>query len=115
MKKFKTQLIALSLLYRRPDVAWYKKILPVLVLAYALSPIDLIPDFIPILGYLDDLILLPLGIYLIIKSIPRSLWQECMLRAEESELRPSKFGWLGFMLVILFYVFLIYLIYTLVI
>lgn len=111
MKQLTTQLIALTLLYRRPDVVWYKKILPVLVLAYALSPIDLIPDFIPVLGYLDDLVLLPLGIYLIIKSIPRDLWQECMLRAEKSELRPSKFGWLGVGLVILFYGFLIYLIY----
>jgi uncharacterized membrane protein YkvA (DUF1232 family) len=114
MKKLKTQLIALSLLYRRPDVAWYKKILPVLVLAYALSPIDLIPDFIPVLGYLDDLVLLPMGIYLIIKSISSDLWQECMLMAQESELKPSKFGWLGVGLVILFYGFFIYLIYTLV-
>ena len=114
MKKLKTQLIALSLLYRRPDVAWHKKILPVLVLAYALSPIDLIPDFIPILGYLDDLILLPLGIYLIIKSIPRNLWQECMLQAEKSELKPSKFGYLGVGMVILFYGLLIYLVVTLI-
>lgn len=114
MKKLKTQLIALTLLYRRSDVAWYKKILPVLVLAYALSPIDLIPDFIPVLGYLDDLILLPLGIYLIIKSTPRELWQECMLSAEKSELKPSKFGWIGAIMVILFYGVITYTIYILV-
>jgi len=89
-------------------------LVPVRVLAYALSPIDLIPDFIPILGYLDDLILLPLGIYLIIKSIPRDLWQECMLLAEENELKPSKFGWLGAIIVILLYLMLIYVVYILV-
>ncbi|WP_126452495.1 YkvA family protein [Sulfuriflexus mobilis] len=53
------------------------KVLIGLVVAYALSPIDLIPDFIPVIGYLDDLILLPLGILLAIRFIPREVWREC--------------------------------------
>jgi hypothetical protein len=53
-----------------------------LVAAYALSPIDLIPDFIPVLGYLDDMILLPLGIALAIKLVPEPIWDECRQQAE---------------------------------
>ena len=53
------------------------KLVVVLVIAYALSPIDLIPDFIPVLGYLDDMLLLPLGIALAIKLMPRDVWEDC--------------------------------------
>lgn len=58
-----------------PRVPWYAKLLAALVLGYALSPIDLIPDFIPVLGYLDDVILIPLGIILVIKLIPREVYE----------------------------------------
>jgi uncharacterized membrane protein YkvA (DUF1232 family) len=72
---------ALYLASRDPRVPRLAKILLVVIVAYALSPIDLIPDFVPLLGYLDDMLLLPLGIALAIKLIPRALWEECQARA----------------------------------
>ena len=76
---------ALYLAARHPGTPWYARALAALVAAYALSPIDLIPDPIPILGYLDDLILLPAGIWLTLRLIPPAVWAECLARAEESE------------------------------
>jgi len=67
---------------KRDDVPWYAKAVILLVVAYALSPIDLIPDFIPILGYLDDLVLLPLGIMLAIRLIPKDIISECREQSE---------------------------------
>lgn len=67
---------ALFLARRDPRVPWYAKVLAVVVVGYALSPIDLIPDFIPVLGYLDDLILVPLGIVLVIRLIPPEIMAE---------------------------------------
>lgn len=58
------------------------RILAFVVLAYALSPLDFIPDFIPILGHLDDLVLVPLGIALVVKLVPASLWQTCLAEAQ---------------------------------
>ncbi len=72
---------ALFLAARDPRVPVLAKIFIGLVVAYALSPIDLIPDFIPIIGYLDDLILLPLGIWLCIRLIPQEVWLECQALA----------------------------------
>ena len=69
-KKLKTETRALYLAGRDPRTPWYARLLAAVVVAYALSPIDLIPDFIPVLGYLDDLVLVPLGIALAIKMIP---------------------------------------------
>lgn len=67
---------ALYLAGRDPRVPWYAKTLAVVVAGYALSPIDLIPDFIPVLGYLDDIVILPLGILLVIKMIPPGIMAE---------------------------------------
>ncbi len=80
----KRQLWALQLAARDARTPWAAKALAVCVVAYAMSPIDLIPDFIPILGYLDDLLLVPLGIHLAIKMIPREVWQDCRDRAAKS-------------------------------
>lgn len=79
---------ALYLASRDPRVPWYAKALAVLVAGYALSPIDLIPDFIPILGYLDDVILLPLGILLVIWLIPVSIMAEHRELAAAGQGRP---------------------------
>lgn len=68
---------ALWLAARDPRVPWIAKLVLAVVVGYALSPIDLIPDFIPVLGYLDDLLLLPLGIALAIRLIPPTVWQQC--------------------------------------
>jgi uncharacterized membrane protein YkvA (DUF1232 family) len=74
---------------RDPRVPWYAKALAIAVAGYALSPIDLIPDFIPIIGYLDELIILPLGIWLVVSLIPREIMVECRARADEAGQRPT--------------------------
>ena len=74
---------ALYLASRHPKVSALAKIMIVMVLAYALSPIDLIPDFIPVIGYLDDILLLPIGIWLAIRLIPQNIWLECQKAAQE--------------------------------
>lgn len=82
-KKLKKELRVIYLAYKRPDVPLYAKITAVLVVGYALSPVDLIPDFVPVLGYLDDIILVPLGIALVIKLIPEHIIEECRAQADE--------------------------------
>lgn len=83
-KKLKTETLALYLAYKRPDVPWYAKLFIIVVVGYALSPVDLIPDFIPVLGYLDDLVLIPLGIKLAINMIPGEVMTECRQEAKEA-------------------------------
>lgn len=78
----KRDVTAVALAARDPRVPWYVKALAVLVVAYALSPIDLIPDFIPVLGYLDDVVLVPLGIILVIRLMPDGLMTEYRAQAE---------------------------------
>src|SRR6202163_3665207 len=104
---------ALHFAARDPRVPWYAKAAAVAVAAYALSPIDLIPDFIPVVGYLDDLIIVPLGIALVVSLIPDEVMAECRARADEVGQRPVSpagmiativvwivaaviFGWIGY-------------------
>jgi len=82
-RDLKTETIALYLAARHPGTPWYAKLLVAAIAAYALSPIDLIPDFIPVLGYLDDLILIPLGIALAVRMIPHPVLEECRARARD--------------------------------
>ncbi|MDD3428509.1 MAG: YkvA family protein [Oscillospiraceae bacterium] len=77
------QLAALSLAYKHPQVSWPAKLLCVLTVGYALSPIDFIPDFIPFLGYLDDLIILPFLIWLCLKMIPSPVMLQCRESAKD--------------------------------
>ena len=79
--RLRRELFALYLAARDPRTPWYAKAVVACVVAYALSPIDLIPDFIPVLGYVDDLLLLPLGIYLALKIIPQQVLAESRQRA----------------------------------
>jgi uncharacterized membrane protein YkvA (DUF1232 family) len=73
--------LALYHAYRDPRVSWGARAVAALVVAYALSPIDLIPDFIPVLGYLDDLILVPLGVWLVLRMIPPEVMADARARA----------------------------------
>ena len=99
-------LTALWWLVRDARTPWLPKLVALLVLAYALSPIDLIPDFIPVLGLLDDLILVPLGVMLAIKLMPPALWQEMLEKARVFEGRlPKMFA--GLLLVLLIWALLI--------
>lgn len=81
-KKLKTDIPAVFLALKERRTPWYAKVLAAVVVIYALSPIDLIPDFIPFLGYLDDIILLPALIALCIKCIPAGVFADCRARAE---------------------------------
>jgi uncharacterized membrane protein YkvA (DUF1232 family) len=88
-----THLLALWKLFRHPDTPRTAKLVAVLVLAYAVSPIDLIPDFIPVLGWIDDLVLLPLGIALAVKLTPRHLWLQRVAEAEQGNDQLPRFVW----------------------
>jgi uncharacterized membrane protein YkvA (DUF1232 family) len=99
IRGLKLELAALALAVRRPDVPWYAKALGVLVIAYALSPIDLIPDFIPVLGLLDDLLLVPLGILAVRALIPVGVLAECRAEAAKGVPRPRT-GWIGAVVVV---------------
>jgi uncharacterized membrane protein YkvA (DUF1232 family) len=88
-----THLLALWKLFRHADTPRPAKVVALLVLAYALSPIDLIPDFIPVLGLLDDVILLPLGIALAVKLTPRHLWQARVAEAEQGAEKLPRLLW----------------------
>lgn len=92
-KALKRDIHAIYFAARDPRVPWYVKALALTVAAYALSPIDLIPDFIPVLGYLDDLILVPMGIWLVVALIPSHVMADCRALAIEASERPvSKAG-----------------------
>lgn len=81
-RTIKRDTLALYLAARHPRTPWYAKALAIAIAAYALSPIDLIPDFVPILGYLDDVILLPAGIVLCVRLIPPAVMSECRSAAD---------------------------------
>jgi uncharacterized membrane protein YkvA (DUF1232 family) len=88
-KALKVEIFAIYIAYRDPRVPWYARIFAACVVGYAFSPIDLIPDPIPILGYLDDLILVPLGIKLAIKMIPANVMAESKEKAKEMIGQPN--------------------------
>lgn len=88
-RAIKADVVALYIAARDPRVPWYVKLAAAAVAAYALSPIDLIPDFIPVLGYLDDLIIVPLGIVLVVKMIPAPLMAEFREEAQKRSERPT--------------------------
>lgn len=89
-RQMKNYVRALYLASRDPRTPIVTKCIVGFVVAYALSPIDLIPDFIPIIGYLDDALILPLGIYLAIKSPPDDVWHDCLMRAEQTPYKAPK-------------------------
>jgi len=84
IQRLKADTYALYLAARDPRTPWYARLLVAAIVAYALSPIDLIPDFVPVLGYLDDLILVPLGIMLAVWLVPRPVLAECRERARRA-------------------------------
>jgi uncharacterized membrane protein YkvA (DUF1232 family) len=87
-RRLKVEIYALYLAYRDPRVPWYARVFAALVVGYAFSPIDLIPDPIPVLGYLDDLLVVPLGIALAIRMIPPPVLAECGEEARNAKDRP---------------------------
>ena len=94
-RRLKRETHALALACRDPRVPWYTRLLAICVVAYAFSPIDLIPDPIPVLGYLDDLILVPLGIALAVRLIPPAVLAECRARAEAATSGERSVNWVA--------------------
>lgn len=99
-----TWLIALWKLFKHPQTPRSAKLVAILVLGYALSPIDLIPDFIPVLGQLDDLVLIPLGVALAVKLTPKPLWEARLREAEASRDRLPRLWWGALLIVALWVV-----------
>ena len=93
---------ALILAVRDPRTPLTARIIAALVVAYALSPIDLIPDFVPVLGYLDDLIIVPLGLALVLRLIPAALMAEYRVSAMQQPV--SRLGWVGLVIVLMLWI-----------
>ena len=106
-KHIKIEIYALYLAYRDPRVPWYAKALVAVVVGYAFSPIDLIPDFIPVLGYLDDLILLPLGVAAALKMIPEEVMADCRSRSKEVMSQEKPVNWMAAIVIISIWLMLI--------
>jgi uncharacterized membrane protein YkvA (DUF1232 family) len=91
-RKLKADVVAIALAVRDPRVPWYAKALGACVVAYALSPIDLIPDFVPVVGFVDDLVLVPLGLFLLLRLIPAPVMAEHRAAAAELSQRPVSYA-----------------------
>jgi uncharacterized membrane protein YkvA (DUF1232 family) len=98
--RLKTETYALYYAYKDPRVPWYAKLLAAFVVAHTLSPIDLIPDFIPILGYVDDLIITPLGLALVLRMIPEKVMMDARQKAALSMEKSDRAGRVGMIIVL---------------
>ncbi|WP_175991496.1 YkvA family protein [Bacillus sp. Marseille-Q1617] len=108
-KKLKQQILVLYLAYKDDRVPWYARLFTACVVAYALSPVDLIPDFIPVLGYLDDVILVPVGIVFALKMIPDEVIVECERKAEEMLKKDKPKNWLaGSVIILLWFIMMVW-------
>ncbi len=105
-RQLKRELYALYLAYKDPRVPWYARLFAACVVGYAFSPIDLIPDPIPVLGYLDDLILVPLGITLALRMIPPAVMVECRVRADELMQQGKPVNWIAAGIIVAIWVLL---------
>lgn len=105
-RRLKAEVFALYLAYKDPRVPWYARLFALCVVGYAFSPIDLIPDPIPILGYLDDLILIPLGIAFAIRMIPEDVLYECREKARALEAEGKLTNWVAGVAVIVVWLLL---------
>lgn len=99
-RKLKLQTLTIYFAARDPAMPALVRFLAILVAAYALSPIDLIPDFIPVLGYLDDLIIIPLGLALIIRFTPAKVIESAQLKAAQSAEKPVSYAAAAFCILV---------------
>jgi uncharacterized membrane protein YkvA (DUF1232 family) len=88
----RNETLAVALALRDPRTPWYAKLIAAATVAYFLSPIDLIPDFIPLLGQLDDLLIVPIGVWLVVKLVPPAVMSDCRERAEAGATAMSPRG-----------------------
>ncbi|UHA60860.1 DUF1232 domain-containing protein [Metabacillus litoralis] len=106
-KKIKQDIFILVEAYKHPRTPFFVKLLSIVIVAYAFSPIDLIPDFIPILGYIDDIILIPLAIKVVMKLIPTVVLEECRELVKQSQTVNRK-NWIAGSIIILLWICVIY-------
>lgn len=92
--------VVLMLAMKHPRTPWYARACGIVTLLYLLAPIDLIPDFIPVIGHLDDIILVPLGIWLTVKLIPKEVWAECEAEVAKQEAQKLSKDWRGVLLIV---------------
>jgi len=104
--RLKQEVYTIYFALKDPRVPWYTKALAACVVGYAFSPIDLIPDPIPILGYLDDLVLIPLGVALVVKLIPVEVLEECRQKAEQALDQDKPRNWVAAGVIIFIWVLL---------
>lgn len=104
VRQLKTDTHALTLAYAHPRTPWYAKLVAACVAAYAFSPIDLIPDFIPVVGYLDDLVLVPAGIVLALRLIPPDVLAECRRTAQATQPRSKPARWLAAAIIVIIWI-----------
>jgi uncharacterized membrane protein YkvA (DUF1232 family) len=105
-QQLKIEVYALYLAYRDPRVPWYARLWAMGVVAYAFSPIDLIPDPIPVLGYLDDLVLIPLGVALALRLIPAEVMAECRARSKDALSQGRPVNWAAAVVIVAIWVLL---------
>jgi uncharacterized membrane protein YkvA (DUF1232 family) len=98
-RQLKIELIALALAARHPSTPWYAKLIVAGCVAYALTPVDLIPDAIPVVGLIDDLIFIPLAIALAVRFIPAPVLADCRTRSREIEARAPRLGRASWLLI----------------
>lgn len=99
-RKLKCEIHAIYLAYKDPRTPWYARIFAACVIGYAFSPIDLIPDPVPVLGYLDDIILIPLGIAIVHKMIPSNVMLECRERVQLVQREEKPKNWIAVAIII---------------
>ncbi len=112
VRRMKQDVLALYYAYRSPDTPWTAKLLIGITIGYLLSPIDLIPDFIPVIGLLDDLVLVPILIILSIRLIPAQVWLESKAKALEFPLVLDKKNWRFAILIVIIWLIVLYGIYA---
>jgi uncharacterized membrane protein YkvA (DUF1232 family) len=109
VENLKREVYALFLASKDPRVPWYAKVLMALIIGYAICPIDLVPDFIPVLGQLDDLVIVPAGIALVLKMIPKNVMEECRRKVRDEPF-DTKMKWVVVFIIVSIWVLAIYLV-----
>lgn len=111
VRRLKVETYALYLAYKDPRVPWYAKVFTAMIVGYAFSPIDLIPDFLPMIGYLDDFVIIPLGVSLALKLIPEPVIVEYRVKAVEKMGQEGHQNWIAGALVIIVWILFLVLIF----
>jgi uncharacterized membrane protein YkvA (DUF1232 family) len=104
-RELRRDIYTLYYAYKDPRVPWHAKVLAAVVVAYAASPIDLIPDFVPIFGYLDDLVIVPLGIVLALRAVPKEVLAECRAKAQTANNQGTLKNWFTAFIIVAIWIF----------